>query len=65
MAEVVVDGLRVAYAEAGDGPALVLLHGGMDDSRAWRPQLDGLAGGFRVLAWDAPGCGRSDGPPAT
>lgn len=65
MAEVVVDGLRTAYAEAGDGPALVLLHGGLDDSRSWRLQLEGLARRFRVLAWDAPGCGRSDDPPAT
>ena len=65
MAEVVVDGLRIAYAEAGDGPALVLLHGGMDDSRSWRLQLEGLAREFRVLAWDAPGSGRSDDPPAT
>ena len=65
MAEVMVDGLRIAYAEAGDGPALVLLHGGMDDSRSWRLQLEGLAGEFRVLAWDAPGCGRSDDPPST
>lgn len=65
MAEVIVDALRIAYAEAGNGPALVLLHGGIDDSRAWRRQLEGLADGFRVLAWDAPGCGRSDDPPAT
>jgi pimeloyl-ACP methyl ester carboxylesterase len=65
MAEVVVDGLRIAYAEAGEGPALVLLHGGMDDSRSWRLQLEGLSRRFRVLAWDAPGCGRSDDPPST
>lgn len=65
MAEVVVEGLRIAYADAGDGPALVLLHGGLDDSRSWRLQLEGLAGEFRVLAWDAPGCGRSDDPPVT
>jgi pimeloyl-ACP methyl ester carboxylesterase len=65
VAHVVVDGLRIAYAEAGDGPVLALLHGGMDDSRAWRLQLEGLSGAFRVLAWDAPGCGRSDDPPAT
>ena len=65
MDEVIVGGLRIAYAEAGNGPALVLLHGGIDDSRSWRLQLEGLADGFRVLAWDAPACGRSDDPPAT
>jgi pimeloyl-ACP methyl ester carboxylesterase len=55
--------LRVAYEQAGDGPSLVLLHGGMDDSRVWRRQLDGLADEFTVLAWDAPGCGRSSDVP--
>jgi len=65
MPEVVVDGRRISYADAGEGPPLVLLHGGMDDSRSWRLQVQGLRDGFRVLAWDAPGCGRSDDPPAT
>lgn len=35
----------------------------MDDSRSWRWQFDGLADEFRVIAWDAPGCGRSSEPP--
>jgi pimeloyl-ACP methyl ester carboxylesterase len=54
---------RIAYTQAGDGPPLVLLHGGMDDGRAWRRQIDGLADEFTVLAWDAPGCGRSSDVP--
>ncbi len=37
----------------------------MEDSRSWRWQLHGLAGDFHVLAWDAPGCGRSSEPPET
>jgi len=57
--------LRVAYTQAGDGPPLVLLHGGMEDSRSWRRQVDGLADEFTVLAWDAPGCGRSSDVPET
>ncbi|MBN1320020.1 MAG: alpha/beta hydrolase [Thermoleophilia bacterium] len=56
-------GLRIAYTQAGQGPPLVLLHGGMDDGRSWRRQLDGLSGEFTVLAWDAPGCGRSSDVP--
>lgn len=52
----------MAYHRAGAGPALVLLHGGWSDGRAWRPQLDGLADLFDVIAWDAPGCGGSDDP---
>jgi pimeloyl-ACP methyl ester carboxylesterase len=55
--------LRIAYTRVGNGPPLVLLHGGMDDSRSWRRQLDGLADEFTVLAWDAPGCGRSSDVP--
>lgn len=65
MPEVEVDGLRIAYAQAGAGPPLVLLHGGLDDSRSWRRQLEGLAPICTVYAWDAPGCGRSSDPPAT
>jgi pimeloyl-ACP methyl ester carboxylesterase len=58
-----IDGLRVAYERAGSGPALVLLHGILDDARAWRPQVDGLCDAFTVVAWEAPGCGHSDDPP--
>ena len=58
-----VEGLRIAYRRAGDGPALVLLHGGPTDSREWRHQLAGLSDEFTVVAWDMPGCGRSSDPP--
>lgn len=63
MSEALVGGRRIAYSKLGDGPPLVLLHGGMDDSRSWRWQLEGLADEFTVVAWDAPGCGRSSEPP--
>jgi pimeloyl-ACP methyl ester carboxylesterase len=65
LTEVEVGGLRVAYRWAGQGPPLVLLHGGLADSREWRRQLEGLADEFTVVAWDAPGCGGSSDPPAT
>ena len=58
-----VDGLRLAYREQGDGPPLLLLHGGMSDSREWHRQLDALSDRWRVVAWDAPGCGGSDDAP--
>ena len=58
-----VGGRTMAYHRAGYGPPLVLLHGGWSDGRAWRPQLAGLADGFDVIAWDAPGCGGSHDPP--
>jgi pimeloyl-ACP methyl ester carboxylesterase len=60
-----VDGLRIAYSEAGQGAALVLLHGFLCDCRCWRRQLRGLSDRFRVVAWDAPGAGLSSDPPET
>ncbi len=62
MDHVEVGGLRVTYRQAGQGPPLVLLHGGLGDSREWRQQLEGLADDFTVTAWDAPGCGGSSAP---
>jgi pimeloyl-ACP methyl ester carboxylesterase len=58
-----VDGEAIAYREAGQGPALVLLHGFLCDGRVWRPQLSRLSDRFRLVAWDAPGAGASSDPP--
>jgi pimeloyl-ACP methyl ester carboxylesterase len=58
-----VSDLRIVYRQHGDGPPIVLLHGGMEDSRSWTRQLDGLSDEFTVLAWDAPGCGESTDVP--
>src|SRR5258708_31254094 len=51
---------RVAYREAGAGPALLLLHGVGSGSGSWLAQFAGLAADRRVIAWDAPGYGESD-----
>jgi pimeloyl-ACP methyl ester carboxylesterase len=59
-----VDGLRIAYERAGAGPPLVLLHGYVGDGpTTWRRQIEGLSDEFTVVAWDAPGSGRSSDPP--
>ena len=58
-----VGGRHVAFRRAGAGPALLLLHGGWSDGRAWSPQLRGLADDFDVVACDLPGCGGSDDLP--
>ena len=59
-----VNGLRIAYERAGGGPPLVLLHGYVGDGpTTWRRQLDELSDEFTVVAWDAPGAGRSSDPP--
>ena len=63
LSQVVVDGLRVAYRSQGEGPPLLLLHGGMSESWEWHRQLDALSDRWQVVAWDAPGCGESDDPP--
>jgi pimeloyl-ACP methyl ester carboxylesterase len=60
-----IDGLTVAYRRKGDGPAIVLLHGFTQDSRVWSPQVKALSRHFTVIAWDAPGAGRSQDPPDT
>jgi pimeloyl-ACP methyl ester carboxylesterase len=62
--ELTIDGLRVGYSRNGEGPPLVLVHGAWSDARTWRHQLEGLADASDVIAWDAPGFGRSDDPPA-
>src|SRR6266542_971207 len=64
MEQIEVDGLEIAYRRKGEGPPIVLLHGGLGlDSREWRHQLRGLSDEFTVVAWDMPGCGGSDDPP--
>src|SRR3712207_7861349 len=53
----------IAYARAGSGEPLVMLHGIGGNARQFRNQLDGLADSYDVIAWDAPGYGDSGDPP--
>ncbi len=50
---------RMSYRMAGKGAPLVMLHGIGGGSGSWLPQLEALAGRFRMIAWDAPGYGNS------
>lgn len=52
----------VHLIEAGSGPDLLCLHGIGSCAESFRPQLDGLADTAHVIAWDAPGYGRSPDP---
>jgi pimeloyl-ACP methyl ester carboxylesterase len=64
MEKVEVDGLQIAYERAGSGPVLVLLQGYVGDGpTTWQPQIERLSDEFTVVAWDAPGAGRSSDPP--
>lgn len=58
----IVDGRTVAYARAGQGPALLLLHGIGGNASQWKHQLDTLSDTYDLIAWDAPGYGGSDDP---
>lgn len=63
-----VDGLSIAYREAGDprNPKLVLLHGFPASSHQYRDLVPALADRFHVIAPDYQGFGNSDIPdPAT
>ena len=44
------------------GPTVVFLHGATLDHRAWEPQVEALADGFRVVVPDLRGHGGSTGP---
>jgi len=55
---------ELAYAELGEGPAVVLLHGFPQSSYLWRDLAGLLAGRFRVIAPDLLGAGDSDKPAA-
>ncbi len=57
------NGIRIAYERAGAGPLLLFAHGAASDHRMWRPQLDSLAQGHTVVAWDEPGAGESGDVP--
>lgn len=64
--EAVVNGIRLHWAEAGDGPLVVLLHGFPETWLTWRHQLPVLAAaGFRAVAPDLRGFGESERPRAT
>jgi pimeloyl-ACP methyl ester carboxylesterase len=54
--------LRVHYAEAGDGPPLLLLHGWPQHFWCWRRVVPELAGEFRLICPDLRGFGWSDAP---
>ncbi len=63
-----VDGLNIAYREAGDPklPKLVLLHGWPSSSHQYRDLIPALSSRFHVIAPDYQGFGNSDHPdPAT
>ena len=60
---VTTNGIRLHIAEQGEGPLVILCHGFPECWYSWRHQLGTLAkAGFRAVAPDLRGYGRSDRP---
>ncbi len=54
-----VNGTRLSYELKGKGPAIVLIHGGLADSRMWDDQFEEFARHYQVLRYDLRGFGKS------
>lgn len=48
---VIDDGVEIHYAEAGEGPPMVFVHGGMGDWQAWAPQWAEFTARFRCISY--------------
>src|SRR3546814_4207139 len=59
-----IHGYRRAFRIAGDGPAILLIHGIGDNSTTWGTVQAKLAQRFTVIAPDLLGHGKSDKPRA-
>lgn len=60
------NGVRLFAVEDGEGPLVLLVHGFPECWFSWRHQLPALAAaGYRAVAIDLPGYGRSDKPDVT
>lgn len=57
-----VNGTHLAYEIAGDGPAVVFLHGFTLDMRMWDDQMDAFAARHQVIRYDLRGFGASAPP---
>ena len=60
-----VDGVRIRYTSGGSGKPLLLLHGWGASLDTFAAMIDDLEKQFTITAFDFPGHGGSDMPPAT
>lgn len=54
--------LEIHYEIKGNGKPLIILHGMGNNSQSWKHQVAGLSQEYAVIAWDAPGYGKSSDP---
>lgn len=54
-----VNGTKLYYEMSGKGQAVVLIHGGLVDSRMWDEQFNEFARRYRVIRYDLRGYGKS------
>jgi pimeloyl-ACP methyl ester carboxylesterase len=57
-----VQDLSIHYEIEGNGKPIIILHGMGNNSQSWKKQLAGLSDSYSVIAWDAPGYGKSSDP---
>lgn len=50
----------VSFLESGEGEPVIFLHGLNGNASSWQDQLSELAPRMKMIAWDAPGYGKSD-----
>ncbi|RIY03817.1 alpha/beta fold hydrolase [Aureimonas flava] len=54
-----VNGIELFFRVYGEGPPILMIHGGLSDSRVWRAQLATLSEHHSVIVADSRGQGRS------
>jgi pimeloyl-ACP methyl ester carboxylesterase len=57
-----VNDIEMYYEDHGAGPALLLLHGGTGSSKGWEGYFDTFFEGYRIIAPDLRGHGRTNNP---
>ena len=57
-----VNGVEMYYEDQGEGPALLLLHGGLGTSKHWESYFSAFSQDYRVIAPHLRGHGRTNNP---
>lgn len=57
-----VDGGKIFYEAAGQGPVMIMIHDGLLHRETWNAQFAVFAKHYRVVRWDRRGYGRSSKP---